>query len=218
MGEKWGISYDDKDNTIVVIPLKNSANNSVLAFSSKDIAERTINTVGRERIAKYLFGESNKEKIKELKEKLVSLKKELNELVTKEARDTGYWVPNDGDTYWYISKYGKIDKAVWNTMKEDSGKLAIGNVFRTKGAVEFELERLRILSVIKPFTCRSRQIDKSLYVITPTQDDDVAVSSYNHVCLTDTTVYFETEEQAHKAIELIGKDKLNKYLFGKNVK
>lgn len=212
-GEKWGISYDSKTKTIVVIPL-NSVNHSALAFGSKDAAERAIDIVGRERIANYLFGESNKEKIKELEDKLLSLKKELIELTTKEARDAGYWIPNDGATYWYISKYGNIDKAVWDIMREDIDRLSIGNVFRTKKDVEFELERLRVLSIMKPFTCRFRQTDKPLYVIVPTEDGSVTVSTYDFVCLTDTTLYFDSEEKAYAAIEATGENQIRKYLFG----
>lgn len=213
-GDKWGISYDSKTKTIEVLPL-NSVNRSVLAFSSKEVAERAIDEVGRKRIVKYLFGEGDRDRIKELKEKLVSLRKELTELVTKEAREAGYWIPSDGDTYWYISTYTRIGKGVWDIMREDSGRLAVGNVFKTKEDVEFELERLRVLSLIKPFTCKFRKTDDSpLYVITTTVDGGVTVCSYDYICLADSTVYFDSKEQALKAVEKVGADDIRKYLFG----
>lgn len=213
IGEKCGISYDSSNKNIVITPLE-SFNNSSLSFSSIDVAETAINNVGRELIAKYLFGESDQYKLKELKKKLKSLQKELDNSMMNESSETGYWVPNDGDTYWYMSIYNNIDNDVWCNTREDIGRLAIGNIFRTKEEVEFEIDRLRVLSIIRPFTCGFRQTDKPLYVIIPTKDGDVTVRSYDYICLSDTTVYFESESKAYSAIKAVGENKIRKYLFG----
>lgn len=215
----YGLRYNALSKDIVVTPLDEGIG-SVLAFKSEDIAKKALDEVGRERVSRYLFGESNSRensnRIEELNKTLASLKRELRVLVSRGAGDFGFWVPDDSESYWYICSDGSVDMGIWDIMDEDTSRLSVGNVFRTKADALFELRRLELMTLIKPYTCNFRRDDSPLYVIVPSGVDEVSVRPYDDVCLMDCVVYFDSEDKAYKAIEVAGKAKILKYLLGVN--
>lgn len=196
-GGCWGLRYNALSKDITVTPLTEGIG-SVLAFESEGTANKALDEVGRERVSRYLFGESNSRensnRIEELNKTLASLKRELRVLVSREASEFG----------------------VWDIMNEDTSRLSVGNVFRTRADALFELKRLELLTLIKPYTCNFRRADSPLYVIVPSGVDEVSVRPYDDVCLMDCVVYFDSEDKAYKAIEVAGKDKILEYLLGVN--
>ena len=93
---------------------------------------------------------TNLEKIRELKEEIARLQGRIEE-IEKSEQKSSRWKPELGEVYWFISGHGGIVYAVWQGNREDIGRYAIGNIFPTKEAAEFEAERLRVIAEMQEF-------------------------------------------------------------------
>ena len=56
--------------------------------------------------------------------------------------------PKEGDDYWYMTSYGKIDTDVWCSDLRDNGRYSLFGVYRTEAEIKQVVSALR--SVFKP--------------------------------------------------------------------
>ena len=56
--------------------------------------------------------------------------------------------PKEGDDYWYMTSYGKIDTDVWCSDLRDNGRYSLFGVYRTEEEIKQVVSALR--SVFKP--------------------------------------------------------------------
>lgn len=161
------------------------------------------------------------EKVNELKVSLVEaekqiqdIRKELDELdKVKIDPESRRWKPNRGQIYYLVSDTGSVAYTIWYNSNCDLLRFAIGNVFKTKEEVEFEIERLKVITELKEFAEPDDSQWNSLY-------DHYSIS-YNHnkggldidtwSVMKSDSIYFESKDKAREAIEAVGEDRIKKY-------
>ena len=148
---------------------------------------------------------------KEEREQLLKLVEKANK---KEPR---VWKPESREVYYYFSSEGYTEQASWYDCQGDEDSYAIGNCFKTKKEVEFEVEKLRVITELKRFA--KEHNDPAMRPCWLLRYDNVC--SFSSVIGVGTYNYgaaiipaFTSESIAMKAVDVIGKDRLKKYYFG----
>ena len=128
------------------------------------------------------------------------------------------WDLQDGDEYWFVDSEGAIDIAIWEDCKVDNKRRKIGNCYLTKEKCEFALEKKEIIAEMKRLggTENMMSLGDSF-----TKKYSIEYSyGANEICIASNAewgkpnnIYFLYEEQAQKAIDTIGEDRLKKYIF-----
>lgn len=126
------------------------------------------------------------------------------------------WNLKKGDTYYVISGYNELIETTWiNYNNIDSNSREIGNAFLTKEEAEFEVERRRIeTKMIRLGGKRKPEQGKAnwFFEYRPSSGGiEILWSSYE---IDQGVIYFDSEEKAEEAVEIIGKDRIKKYIFG----
>lgn len=136
----------------------------------------------------------------------------LKELLVKPKPKT-VWDLKDGDKYYLISHYGKVERITWGYDKFDIRRRKYGNAFLTEEEAEFELERRRCESIMLKYGRRMLKYKDDNYSF---QFDNTGKKVYVEVwntCQFQGSIYFDTKELAKKAINEIGEERLKKYVF-----
>lgn len=135
---------------------------------------------------------------------------ELNE------KPTQLWKPREGDKYYTISTRGTIDfdnfVAENNT---DSGRLLLGNCFKTKEEAEHMSKKLQIIAQLRSLTnIITQKYDGIIYSISYNKYlKQIFIDQHANYIGLPFNIYFKTEEDCKKAIRTIGKENLKKYYF-----
>lgn len=162
--------------------------------------------------------EDLKEKYLKKIDDITSKAKQDIEEVTREyeeeinSRGGGHWIPGEEESYWWIDAEGYVDWTEWHNCHDDERRLLIGNVFETREKAKFEVERLKILAIIKKYSRPFVQYGNNYYIAFDHKDDSIAIDSFFYYDI--GIYYFESEEMAQKVIDEIGEDRLKKYWFG----
>jgi len=150
----------------------------------------------------------------EFLEKLEALEKEAE--MQKKQEELKPWKPKDGEDYFYIGIDFTIDS--WENADDDTDKrnFRIGNCFPTEARAEQVAEKMRLL-------LRLEQLHDQLC---PDYEPDWNNTSKQKICLGRDhaddcwfvdifditeypTAYFDTEENAQKAAEILNKEMKN---------
>lgn len=137
----------------------------------------------------------------------------LKELLVKPEPKT-IWNLKDGDKYYLISHYGKVERITWNDDEFDLRRREYGNAFLTREEAQFELERRRCEAIMLKYGRRKFKPRDFNYLIRFDNDDKQAFVDFWRLNQFQGTIYFDTEELAQKAIDEIGEEMLKKYVFG----
>ena len=140
--------------------------------------------------------------------KLEELQKEAE--MQKKQEELKPWKPKDGEDYFYIGIDFTIDS--WENVDDDTDKrnFRIGNCFPTEARAEQVAEKMRLL-------LRLEQLHDQLC---PDYEPDWNNTSKQKICLGRDhaddcwfvditeypTAYFDTEENAQKAAEILNKE------------
>lgn len=153
-------------------------------------------------------------------------REQLLRLIEKTKRAKKIWKPECGEWYWFIGSDGQIDNCEWANDRIDRGRYSMGNCFKTKEEAEFAREKQKIKIELQRFADEHNDPEKlewdgliPHYVIAysyPFQTiRGLNASSYYYSSVSvGDLVYFTSVELVMEAIELIGKERLLKYLFG----
>lgn len=143
-------------------------------------------------------------------EKLALVKEELMEEF-KEESESKY--PEYGTCYYSVNPYGAIYKERWTDSTYDKKKFNIGNYFETQEAVKFEVERLKVIAELKHFAEPKGTIWKRKYLHWSFvyDNDDKRLVYVSSSYFINSCFYFSTEQEAKKAVETIGEDRIKKY-------
>lgn len=134
----------------------------------------------------------------------------------KKKEENRGWVPNNGENYYFIDSEGVVLKHTWKQLEGrhdyfDGSRLAIGNAFKTEEEAKIEVERLKILKIMKDYS-RPFEFEEENWQIAYEHDRGEIGTVYGR-----TNEYggyhFDSEEIAQKVIDIIGEDKLKKYYF-----
>ena len=129
------------------------------------------------------------------------------------------WDLKSGDKCYFVTVVGHIFPGTWNNLNAQIENRKLGNVILTKEDAEYELERRRIENEMLRLGGRRNfkngELNWYIYF-------GVSVTSKNSIRYNydrDNNdgrwrIYFDSFKDCNNAINLIGEDKINKYLFG----
>lgn len=150
-----------------------------------------------------------------IQERIEALETEFNEkikaLKAEVQREKEF--PQDGDEYWFITDRGMVFDSKFENKKSDRDSMEIGNIFRDREQAYFALEKLKVEAELRkfsrPFECGAFNCCISL----DTDEDCFYVDSSRYF-QSQGTIHFESKVKAQQAIELVGEDRIKKYIFG----
>lgn len=160
---------------------------------------------------------TNMVKIKDIAEKYAEYEineDKLKELLIKPKPKT-IWDLECGDIYYFITSAAEIEKTTWEDYEVGKEKRNIGNCFLTREDAEFELERRKVETELLKYggTRNAASLGADTYkwgVVYYHSNLDVY---YDEEMYAGCCIYFKSEEDAWRAIDEIGEDRIKKYLF-----
>ncbi len=176
----------------------------------------TIEELKNEAIQKA--NELTEQMLKEHEKKLNAIKEEYDKKIAKlqEEPKTGRWKPEFHDKYYYIDSVGVVCIAYWENYESDKTRYALGNVFKTQKEATFAIEQLKVLAELKEYADDDMEWNNyNLHwdIEYNANEKRIKVDYYYATKNIPFNIYFSTEEQAQKAIDAIGEDRLKKYYF-----
>ena len=67
----------------------------------------------------------------------------------EEVKESGWWKPKRGETYWCLNSDGDACQDRWLNYKQDRTRTTIGNVFKTKEAAERYRDYLEAVTTVR---------------------------------------------------------------------
>lgn len=149
----------------------------------------------------------NTSKIEQLEAQLTALQAELNKL--KNLENSKNW-PSDGEVYYCVTYYGKVNTVVFDDDHLDQGAKAIGNMFRTREEAEKELEARKVIAELRmqPGSKRFVVCGNNFCVGVDLKCLAVGVDYLGGIPQGFGQAYFYTEKDAENAIETVGSDRI----------
>lgn len=117
----------------------------------------------------------------------------------------------NGDYYWYIDCDGGLRNERWDS-EYDHNVFVIGNAFKTKEEAEFMMEKLKVLHELSRFTRPFEPLSENwcIYINGHGQIDYYSEDESQYLY---GDYYFNSKEEAIRAVEQIGEDRIHEYLF-----
>ena len=150
--------------------------------------------------------------VDELKSKLETAQKKLADCKRDPWKEVA---PQNRDKFYYLDLLGEVDWAPWNGRDSHQKMLKVGNAYKTKEDAEFEAERLNIKAGLKLFSRKFIPNEENWFVYFDHRNGCIAYSSTG-VCQY-VLILFKSEEQARKAVEFVGEERIKKYYFGVDI-
>ena len=151
------------------------------------------------------------DKIRKNEEDIKKLKKSVNEIKGKESEGS-IWRPRYGEDYWFISTDEcKVYKTYWRNFDTHEKRFKMGNVYETQEEAEFQLEKMNVLGELKKFSYKYRKGELNYYIYLNSNTNELGIVLSDIYMRFD--FYFESYEKANEAIEVVGEDRIKKYLF-----
>lgn len=159
-------------------------------------------------------------KVKDIAEKYGEFEineEELKKILVQPKPKT-VWDLEVGDRYHFISPNGYITGNKWADEPYDNYRRDMGNCFLTQEEAEFELERRKVEAEL--LRCGGTRDMMSIgdndirkyYILYSHLQDKVGIGFLCSTCHLGC-IYFKSEEDARRAIDSIGEDRIKKYLF-----
>lgn len=144
--------------------------------------------------------------IEEFEARLKSLKDEYEE-------DKAECEFEKGDFCWVISESGSLTGSAWRGDEYNKVCYEQGNVFKTREEAKFEVEKRRVLHELKQLGIPFKPHEDN-YAIAFSHIGGFKIVNYITTVTSYGNYYFDSAEEAKKAIDKIGEDRIKKYLFG----
>ena len=149
------------------------------------------------------------EKVEEFRKDLVL---DIKNKVKEVERPKTIWdlKIEDGETYYNIRPDGYIRTQHFNSIY-DCDTRDMGNALLTKEEAEFEVERLKILAIMKKYSRPFKKEDENWSIYFDETENFITYYVWGHINF--SVPIFESREMAQKVVEEIGEDRLKKYYF-----
>ncbi len=129
------------------------------------------------------------------------------------AKPKTVWDLKDGDTYYDISS-NYIDRFIWSEDCHDETSRCFSNVFLTAEEAEKELKRRKVGTLLKKHAKGHKfEYNKNNFYIGYEHREKRIFIYWDPYIRLGGEVYFASYEDAEKAIEKIGKDRLIREYF-----
>lgn len=145
-----------------------------------------------------------------LQEELKALKERIAELEEQEKQEREF--PQYGNTYWCINAYGGVSKGIWEGYDIEKDILEIGNGFRTEQEADFAVEKLKVEAELRKFSKPFEIWGDNFVMVFDGAFSEQAIKNMSIINM-QGAIYFESEEKVRQAIESIGEERINKYIF-----
>lgn len=128
------------------------------------------------------------------------------------------WDLQYGDEYWFISPEGDISCDIWEDYEADNDRRNVGNCYLTEEYGNFVRERKKVIAEMKRLGGTENMMslgnkNNYKYFIGYCHNDKNIYIYDRRFTQMGLNIYFATKEQAQKAIDEIGEDRIKKYLF-----
>lgn len=143
--------------------------------------------------------------------RIEELEKELLEL--KEQVKSEQEFPQDDDEYWYIDDEVSVFSTTYENHYMDRCRQTIGNVFKAEEQAEFAVEKLKVEAELRKFG-RPFNRGENNYIICIGSNGNRLFTIGRLVDHYQGAIYFESAEKAGEAIEVVGEERIKKYIFG----
>lgn len=163
--------------------------------------------------------EELKELKKECEQVFSSMTAEIDSRIAeleKSKQISRRWKPENKEEYYYIADNGEIALSHWTNYLTDNTRYAIGNCFKTEEEAEFMVERLKVLAEMREYADDEQEweYDNCHWHIGYNPNTEcIKVGYFIFTKNIPFNIYFSSEEQAQKAIDAIGEERLKKYYF-----
>ncbi|PKY89718.1 hypothetical protein CYJ57_03140 [Falseniella ignava] len=161
-------------------------------------------------------------KTADLTERVTALKEEIEAILEEIALENGEekkeeFKPEFGDTYWVVRSNGEVVHLFWTDHSYDDIALQNNAIFKTQEEAEFEAERLKVLRELEKLGRAFRPYGENYsieleYPLLHKERLSISIFGATQHCFGN--YYFDTEEEAQEAINIIGEERIKKYLFG----
>jgi hypothetical protein len=152
------------------------------------------------------------DKIVEMAKEIKKLKEEINK---QEEPKLGRWKPKYGERYYYLNGENILKDSRINYI--DEGRYKIGNCFKTEEEAKFAVEQLKVLAELKEYADDDKKwnCSNAHWCIAYDADEECIDNDgcYHNTISAPFNIYFSSKEQAQKAIDAIGEERLKKYYF-----
>lgn len=108
---------------------------------------------------------------------------------------------------------GGVSLKFWGNTSLEHKMYEIGNVFKTKEEVEFEVERRKVLHELKQLG-REFILDHDNWLFYLKGNQEIDCTAYQNIQFPQGSLYFDTESELWEAINTVGLQRIKKYLFG----
>lgn len=152
------------------------------------------------------------DKIVEMAKEIKKLKEELN----KQEEASRKWKPELHNEYYCIDSTGAACVAYWENWETDKIRYTLGNVFKTQEEAKFAIEQFKIISQLKEYADDDKEWDGDNWhwcIEYNANERRIKVDYFFATKNVPFNIYFSSDEQAQKAINAIGKERLKKYYF-----
>lgn len=147
----------------------------------------------------------------EYEERLKELNRQYEELQKIEIEEYDVWKPEIKENYYMVSGNGTVNKTMWIDYDGEELRLDFGNVFKTKEEAEYEAERLKVYRKLRQFALsKGRHVGcfcisfDYVYKEINYDKNETGFAKYGDLV-------FKTEEDARRAVEAVGAEKVLKY-------
>ena len=143
----------------------------------------------------------------------------------KKKEKKKYWIPKKDEKYYFVSSFSSnvsYDKSIEDEF--DESRINLGNCFRTEEEAVHMIKKSNIIHELQKFAYENNseeisqkwQLDdyrKKYYIVYNYVEKQIKIGFALKCRSLPFNIYFESEEEAKKAIETIGEDRIKKYYF-----
>lgn len=148
---------------------------------------------------------------KEYDKELEDIKKRIEKLEQVEIEEDEVWKPKINENYYVVSGNGTVNKAKWIPCGLDVFRFDTGNLFKTKEEAEFEAERLNVYRKLRQFALKSGRHKGSVCILYDYETNEIEYWGDDTASKKLGELIFKNEEDARRAVETVGVDKVLKY-------
>ena len=136
-------------------------------------------------------------------------------LYAKKPKPKSVWDLEDGDEHAWVDGLGKVkDNYLWRDESSDSMARDVGNIFLTKEEALKDVERRKVETLLVKYGGRRWfKLNDKNWIIDYDCNSNVFRFAYMKRDQRQGCIYFDTYEQAQKAVEEIGYERIKQALF-----
>lgn len=123
----------------------------------------------------------------------------------EEVKESGWWKPEEGDTYYFIDDDGDSRAVYWRNYDWEVNRFVMGNCFKTWNAAERYRDYLKAIATVRQdegvLTPEQAATNGHIYYIYIHDEFELVVHGFNADYVSVNTVLFDTREYAQASLD-----------------